>query len=48
MLSTAGFAMMTVELLAFAVAEPPPDTLTWFTCGEVAPVPTFTVMVIAG
>ena len=27
-LNTAGFAMMTVELLAFAVAEPPPDTLT--------------------
>jgi hypothetical protein len=32
----------------FAVADPPPDTLTLFTCGEVAFSATFTVTVIAG
>jgi hypothetical protein len=31
-----------------AVAEPPPETLTAFTWGDVAPVETFTVAVIAG
>jgi hypothetical protein len=39
---------MIVESLAFAAADPPPDTLTWFTCGEVALAPTLTVTVIAG
>jgi hypothetical protein len=34
--------------VALAVAEPPPDTLTLFTSGELAPDPTFTVTVIAG
>jgi hypothetical protein len=37
-----------VESVAFAVAEPPPETLTLFTCGEVALATTFTVTVIAG
>jgi hypothetical protein len=40
--------MITVESLAFAVVEPPPDTLTLFTCGDVAPAFTFTVTAIAG
>jgi hypothetical protein len=31
-----------------ALADPPPVTLTEFTCGEVALAPTFTVAVIAG
>jgi hypothetical protein len=48
MLNTAARGMITVESLAFAVAEPPPDTLTLFTCGDVALAPTFTVTVIAG
>src|SRR5580704_12024684 len=39
---------MTVLSAALAVAEPPPDTLTEFTCGELPPAPTFTVTVIAG
>src|SRR5580692_3544099 len=30
------------------VTEPPPDTLTEFTCGELAATPTLTVTVIAG
>jgi len=46
--NTDGFAMIVVESAALAVAEPPPDTLTEFTCGEVALVATFTVTVIAG
>jgi hypothetical protein len=33
---------------AFALAEPPPDTLTWLLCGELALEATFTVTVIAG
>src|SRR5258708_19135687 len=32
----------------FAVADPPPDTLTWFTCGDVAVCSTFTLTVITG
>jgi len=34
--------------LVLEVADPPPDTLTWFTCGEVALAATLTVTVIAG
>jgi len=37
-----------VESVAFAAAEPPPNTLTAFTCGDVALAATFTVTVIAG
>jgi hypothetical protein len=37
-----------VESVAFALPDPPPDTLTAFTCGEVALVATFTVTVIGG
>jgi len=39
---------MIVESLEVAVADVPPDTITWFTCGEVAFAATFTVTVIAG
>ena len=42
-----GRAMMLVESVALAVADPPPDTLTLFTCGEVALAATFKVAVIA-
>jgi hypothetical protein len=52
MLLSAGAALTAartvVRSLALAAAEPPPDTLTLFTCGEVALDPTFTVTVIAG
>jgi hypothetical protein len=37
-----------VGSLAFAVEEPPPETLTLFTCGDAALAPTFTITVIAG
>jgi len=37
-----------VESLVLAVADPPPDTFTWFTCGEVALAATLTVTVITG
>ena len=40
--------VIVVESMPFAVADPPPDTLTEFTCGELALAPTFTVTVIAG
>src|ERR1017187_773215 len=40
--------MTVVESVALALAEPPPDTRTAFTSGEVAFVATFTVTVIAG
>jgi hypothetical protein len=40
--------VMIVGSLAFAVVDPPPDTLTWFTSGEVALAATLTVTVIAG
>ena len=38
--------MIVVESLALAVAEPPPETLTWFTWGDVAFAATFTVTVM--
>jgi hypothetical protein len=37
---------MTVGSLMLALADPPPDTLAWFTCGEVALAVTFTVTVM--
>jgi hypothetical protein len=40
--------MIVVESLPFAVADPPPNALTAFTCGEVAFAATFTVTAIAG
>jgi hypothetical protein len=39
---------MIVESVPLAVAEPPPETLTWFTWGELAFEATFTVTVIIG
>jgi hypothetical protein len=48
MLSTAGLAVMFVESVALALAEPPPDTPTAFSCGEVALAATFTVAMITG
>jgi hypothetical protein len=48
MLSTGVLAeTMVVESVAFALADPPPDTLAEFTCGEVALEATFTVTVMA-
>jgi hypothetical protein len=41
-------AVITVESVIFAVADPPPDTLTLFARGEAAFAATFTVTVIAG
>ena len=41
-------ATITVESVAVAVADPPPETITWFACGDVAPGATLTVTVIAG
>jgi hypothetical protein len=43
-----GGTRIVVESVADALAEPPPDTLTEFTCGELALAPTFTVTVMAG
>ena len=40
--------MMVVESVVLAVADPPPDTETEFTYGEVAFATTFTVTVIDG
>jgi hypothetical protein len=41
--------LIVVESMAEAEpVMPPPDTLTWFTCGEVAVADTFTVTVSAG
>jgi hypothetical protein len=41
--------LIVVESLAEAEpVMPPPDTLTWFTCGDVAFAATFTVTVIVG
>ena len=37
-----------VESEAVALAEPPPDTLTEFTCGEAALAATFTVTAMGG
>ena len=39
---------MVVESTELAVAEPPPDTVTELTCGDVAVAPTLTVTVIGG
>jgi hypothetical protein len=41
-------ARTVVRSLTLAVADPPPETLTLFTCGDAALAPTFTVTVIAG
>jgi hypothetical protein len=41
-------AWIVVLSVALAVADPPPDTLTEFTSGELAPAPTFTVTAITG
>ena len=48
MASAAAVVVMTVESVVFAVADPPPETATAFTCGEVAAAATFTVTVIVG
>jgi len=40
--------LITVESFAFADADPPPDTVAAFICGEVAFAATFTVTVIGG
>src|SRR3974377_2473706 len=40
--------VIVVESLALAVADPPPDALTWFSCGVLAFAVTFTVTVIGG
>src|ERR1700691_895838 len=37
-----------VVSVALLFAEPPPDTLTEFACGELALAPTFTVTAIGG
>ena len=47
-LSIAGFAVTLVESVALALGDPPPDTITALTCGEVAFAATFTVTVIGG
>jgi hypothetical protein len=39
---------MVVESVAVAFADPPPDTVAWFNCGELAFAATFTVTVITG
>jgi hypothetical protein len=44
----AGVLVMFVESVALAVAEPPPETLIWLSCGEVALFATFTITVIGG
>jgi hypothetical protein len=40
--------LIIVESVMLAVAEPPPETLTEFTCGDVAFPATLTVTAIAG
>jgi len=40
--------LIVVESLALAVDDPPPETLTWFTCGETAVADTFTTTVMGG
>jgi hypothetical protein len=48
-MARSGARLIVVESLAEAELDiPPPDTLTWFTCGEVALAATFTVTVTAG
>ncbi len=39
-------ALIVVESVVLALAEPPPETVTELTWGEVALLPTFTVTVI--
>ena len=48
MLNTGGLAIMVVKSVALALAEPPPDTLTAFTCGDGAFPATITTTVIGG
>jgi hypothetical protein len=43
-----GESRIAVESVALAGADPPPDTVTVLTCGELAPAATFTVTAIAG
>src|SRR5580700_1986530 len=38
--------VMVVISVVLALADPPPETVTWFTCGDVAFTATFTVTVI--
>ena len=46
---TVGSKLMAVEsVVETGEVIPPPDTLTWFTCGEVALAATFTLTVIVG
>jgi hypothetical protein len=40
--------LIVVESVAVALADPPPETVTEFTCGDVAVADTLTVTVIAG
>src|SRR5258708_35973235 len=40
--------VMMVGSTALEFPEPPPDTLTWFTCGEAAFEETFTLTAIGG
>jgi len=42
------FLARSEKLRALLPADPPPDTLTVFTCGDVAFAPTFTVTVMGG
>jgi hypothetical protein len=46
-LTTAGGGIIVVESVAAALPDSPPDTLTWFTCGELALDATFTVTVMS-
>jgi hypothetical protein len=45
--TNAGMLAIVVVSVAFAGDAPPPDTLAWFTCGEVALFATLTVTVMA-
>jgi hypothetical protein len=40
--------LIVVESVVVALADPPPETVTEFTCGDVAVVDTLTVTVITG
>src|SRR5438874_1952224 len=48
MLRTGGFALITVESVVLALAEPPPETPTALTDGECALAASFTVTVMGG
>ena len=48
MVATVGLLIVVESPVDTAAAVPPPDTLTWFTWGEVAVADTFTVTVSAG